>query len=62
MNNTMILRYAIELSTVLPAAFLAILPVREYKRLITKFIVFMFVILMIIFIAGGSLICTLFNL
>lgn len=62
MNNTMILRYAIELSTVLPAAFLAILPVREYKRLITKFIVFMFVILMIIFIAGGSLICTLFNI
>ncbi len=62
MNKTLIIRYAIELSTALPAAFLAILPVREYRRLIKKYIAVMFIILMTTFIAGGAVICTLFDL
>ena len=61
MNIMLILRYALELSMVLPAAFLSILPVREYKRLTTKFIIYLFVILIGVFIPCGSVICAIFN-
>ena len=62
MNISLVIRYALELSMALPGAFMAILPVRAFKRHITKFIISLFLILICILIVGGSVICALLNI
>ena len=53
------LRYALELSMALPAAFMAKV---LYHSFCVFYIVSLFVVLITVLIAGGSLICTLYNI
>lgn len=62
MNQSLIPRYALELSMVIPAALMAVLPVRGYKKITTKFLVLLFAVLISVFIAGGSVLCAMFEL
>lgn len=62
MTAQMALRYALELSMMIPAAFMAILPIWRYKRFTARFTAVLTAAMMIIFIAGGAVVCSWQNI
>ena len=60
-DRELVLRYVMELLMIFPASFMAIVPVRHYKRIPTKNIVVIFIIAMTVYIFGGALICSYYR-
>ena len=62
MNLTSMLRYAAELAMIIPAAFLAVIPVTLFQKVNTKYLVFLFSTVLFVSVIGGAAVCTVYNL
>ncbi len=62
MNLTLMLRYAVELAIIIPAAFLAVIPVTLFQKVNTKYLVFLFSTVLFISVIGGAAVCTIYHL
>ncbi len=62
MNAELFLRYTLELSMILPAALISIIPVLDFQRLKTKYIVIILTVTITTVILSGSALCTVYHL
>ena len=62
MNLTLMLRYIAELAMIIPAAFLAVIPVTLFQKVNTKYRVFLFSTVLFVSVIGGAALCTVYHL
>ena len=62
MNIELFVRYIIELSLFVPAGIMAVIPVRNFQRVKTSYMIILFTVLMIMAVFGGAAVCSIYDL
>ncbi len=62
MNTALFIRHIIELAMIVPAGIMSVIPVRNYQKVKTNYLITLFTVIMITAVLGGSVVCSVYHI
>ena len=62
MNTALFIRHIIELAMIVPAGIMSVIPVRNYQKVKTNYLITLFTVIMITAVFGGSVVCSVYHI